>query len=210
MISRLLALLRNRPSSPEEARLENALRSEANRIRSEEETDEVAVATLSERVRRGPRVRQELPGSPWVSAAPGLLGAAAVLAAALFLLQPNPEEPEPHQAVQPNPEAEALFAEPVKTLTEPFAPLAINPLEPVTEEWSRFVGDTRERTVSLFVTAKAWVALPSPEIPIDTDNLLPELPDLPPFSPYGNELQHLRNDAINAFEAIPFVPKLSG
>ncbi len=207
MISKLLALLRNRPSSPEEARLEDALRSKANRIRSEEENDEVAVANILDRARRQPRIREKLPAAPWISAAPGLLGAATVLAFVLVLLQPNPEEPPPQQAVQPKPEAEPLFADPVKTLTEPFAPLAFNPLKPATEEWSRFAGDTRRSTVSLFVTAKAWVTLPEPEITIDTDKLLPELRH---FSPYGNELQHLRNDALDAFEALPFVPNLRG
>ena len=214
MISKLLALLRNQPSSPEEEQLEDALRNEASRIRAEDEDDEVAIATILDRARRRPRIREKLPAAPWVSAAPSLLGAAAVLALILILLRPgnqsNPEESAPRQATQPNPAAETLFAEPVKTLTEPFAPLAFNPLEPVTEEWSRFAGDTHSSTISLLVSAKAWVNLPAPAIPIDTRDLLPDLPGLHDFSPYGNELQRLRNDAIDAFEALPFLPNLRG
>ncbi|MFP6901509.1 MAG: hypothetical protein VCA36_11235 [Opitutales bacterium] len=213
MISKLLALLRNRASSPEEIRLENALRSEAARLRANEEEDEVAVASIVKHAKRRPRIREAPTEFQWLPSR-ALLGGAVLLAVILLALkfgnQPNPDQDEPQQAQQMNPAAKALFAEPVKTLTEPFAPLVFNPLEPVADEWNRFAGDTRAKAESLLATAKSWTTLPAPPLSIDPDSFLPELPELNEFSPYGNELQRLRNDALNAFEALPFVPKRRG
>jgi len=215
MINKLVNLFSNRAASSEEARIEDALRSEGIRIRAEQEEDgDTAVANIMEQARRRPKLRESLPASPWISAAPGLLAAAAVVALLLIIVrqdsQPTPEASPSRQATQPSPTGETLLAEPVKTLVEPFAALGFNPLDPVTAEWNRFTGDTRESLESLLTTAKALATLPAPSISIDTEILLPELPELQRYSPYGNEIQRLRNDARNVFDALPFVPKLSG
>ena len=116
----------------------------------------------------------------------------------------------PLQAQSKNPGTEFDFADPMKALADPFAPLVFNPLEPAAEEWNRFTGDTREKAVALLVVARSWTSLPSPDLPINPEILLPELPGLHQFSPYGNEFQRLRNDAIKAFEALPFLHGISG
>ena len=214
MIAKLVALLCNRASSTEEARLEDTLRSEAAHLQANDKEDEIAVAKIVANARRRPRIRENVSKKlEWLPSR-ALLGGASLLAVILLALkfgnEPNPSSKEPTQAQQVTPATEALFAEPVKTLTEPFAPLAYNPLEPVADEWTRFAGDTRAKAESLVATAKSWATLPTPPLSIDPDNFLPELPELNELSPYGNELQRLRNDALNAYEALPFVPKRNG
>ena len=214
MIAKLIALLCNRASSPEEARLEDALRSEAAHLQANDKEDEVAVARIVADARRRPRIRESAPKKlAWLPAR-ALLGGATLLAVILIALkfgsEPGSNLEEPKQAQQVTPVPEGLIAEPVKALTEPFAPLAFNPLGPVTDEWNRLADDTRAKAESVLAAAKSWTSLPTPPLSIDTDNLLPELPELDEFSPYGNELQRLRNDALNAFEALPFVPKRNG
>ena len=215
MISRLLALFRNRASSPEEARLEDALRSESTRLRAKPEADEVAVANIVEHAKRRSRLRQNesVSRSRWLPSRT-LFGGATILALILLALklgnEPQTKDIFPQQAQQKNPDAEMLFANPMETLANPFASFAFNPLEPATEEWYRFTGDTREKAGALFATAKAWTTLPAPDLSLDPETFLPELPELRQFSPYGNELRRLRNDALNAVEALPFFLKING
>lgn len=217
MISKLLALLRNRASSTEETRLVDALRSEAAHLRANDREDEIVVARIVEHAKRRPRIRETPPKKlEWLPSR-ALLGGATLLAVILLALkfgnEPSSYPKEPKQTQQLNPEAKALFAEPVKTLTVPFAPLAFNPLGPVTDEWNRFAGDTRAKAEAVLAAAKSWTSLSTPPLSIDPNSIIPELPELPElneFSPYGNELQRLRNDALNAFEALPFVPKRNG
>ena len=214
MIAKLVALLRNRASSTEEARLEDALRSEAAHLQANDKEEEIAVARIVANARRRPRIRENASKKlEWLPSR-ALLGGATLLAVILLALkfgnEPNPSSKEPTQAQQVTPATDALFAEPVKTLTEPFASLAFNPLGPVTDEWNRLAEDTRVKAESVLAAAKSWTSLPTPPLSIDSDNLLPALPELDEFSPYGNELQRLRNDALNAFEALPFVPKRNG
>ncbi|MFP6901975.1 MAG: hypothetical protein VCA36_13590, partial [Opitutales bacterium] len=190
MINKLVCLFRNRPSSSEEAQLEDALRSEGSRICSKQEEDNLAVANIVKQARRRPKIRGNLPASPWASAAPGLLAAAAVVALLLIVMrawnQPTPEESPSLEATQTSPAGETFFAEPVRTLVEPFAVFAFNPLAPVTDEWNRFAGDARENIESLLATAKALATLPAPSLSIDPEYLFPTLPELQRFSPYGN------------------------
>ena len=213
MISRLLALFRNRASSPEEARLEDALRSEATRLRAKPEADEVAVANIVEHAKLKSPLRKNVPAPRWLPSR-SLLGGATILALILLALklgnEPQTKDISPQQAQQKNPDAEMLFANPMETLAKPFASFAFNPLEPATEEWNRFTGDTREKAESLLASAKAWTTLPAPDLSLDPETFLPELPELRQFSPYGNELRRLRNDALNAVEALPFFLKING
>ncbi|MBG31286.1 MAG: hypothetical protein CMI31_15015 [Opitutae bacterium] len=213
MIAKIIALFRNRASSPEEATLEDALRSEATRLQKNNVSDEVAVAKIMERAkcasghRKDPLLKSEVSFRK-------LLAGATLCAAILLVLKFGNQNEDAGSAskepVERNPADETLFAQPVDTLTKPFASLAFNPLEPATEEWNRFTANTIEKAESLFASAKVWSALPTPNLSINPDALLPEIPDLPPFSPYGDELRRLRNDARNAVEALPFFHKING
>mgnify|MGYP001235571508 CR=1 FL=1 len=58
MIAKLVALLRNRASSTEEAHLEDALRSEAAHLQANDKEDEIAVARIVANARRRPRIRE--------------------------------------------------------------------------------------------------------------------------------------------------------
>jgi len=213
MIAKLIALFRNRASSPEEATLEDALRSEANRLQKNNVSDEVAVAQIMERAKSASGHRKDPLLKPEGSFRKLLAGATLCAAILLVLKFGNQHEDAGSASKEPverNPADETLFAQPVNTLTKPFASLAFNPLEPATEEWNRFTVNTIEKAESLFASAKAWSALPAPNLSINPDALLPKIPDLPPFSPYGDELRRLRNDARNAVEALPFFPKING
>lgn len=214
MINKLIGLLCNKPASLEETRLEDALRCEAKRILSKEEDDEVAVAQIVDRAKRKSPIREDLPASPWFSHARSWFAAGIILTLLIFVLQsghqPKKEDALHLQAQSKNPITELDFSEPIKALAEPFAPFAFNPLEPAAEEWNRFTGETHEKAVTLLVAARSWTTLPSPSLAIDPENLVPELPQLERFSPYGNELQRLRNDVIKAFEALPFLSSISG
>ena len=224
MKSKLTALFQNRASSPREARLEKVLLREASRIRREEETDPkddaIALAKIMERARKRPESEQKVQPFNLAFLAPGLLGAAAFIGL-LVILSPNdqtsPNKPQQAQpasgiateelAAQDKVDPNALFSQQVKTVADPLTPLAFNPLAPMTEEWKQFAEETKANAESLLATAEAWTALPDPTPSIDAENFLPEAPDLREISPYGKELQRLRNDAINAFEALPFIPK---
>ena len=213
MIAKLIALFRNRASSPEEAILEDALRSEATRLQQNDLSDEVAVAQIVERAKSRSGHREDplvKPGTPFRKLLAGATLCAAILLVLKFGNQTQDEGGSSKETFEQGPAAEPLFAQPMDTLTKPFASLAFNPLEPATEEWNRFTGNTLEKAESLLASAKAWSTLPAPSLPINPDALLPEFPDLPQFSPYGDELRRLRNDALNAIEALPFFPKING
>lgn len=214
MINNLIKLFSNRATTDTEARIETALRTEGKRIRMLEEKDEAAVANVMKQASRRPKIRAASIHSPWASQAPKLLAVAAIFALFLFIIRTEKtsvQEPAPAvQASQPSPTDPNLFVQPVKSLVEPFAAFAFNPLDPVTDEWIRFTGDARENVESLLSSARSLATLPVPPISITTENFLPELPELQDFSPYGNEIQRIRNDVRNALEALPFVPKLSG
>jgi hypothetical protein len=181
---------------------------------AKEEDDEVAVAQIVERSKRKSRTREALPAAPWLSHARSWLAGGIILTLLVFAFQsghqPKEEQTLPQQAQSKNLVTQFDFADPMKALAKPFAPLAFNPLEPVAEEWNRFTGETREKAVTLLVVARSWTTLPSPTLGIDPASLVPELPQLERFSPYGNELQRLRNDAIKAFEALPFLHSING
>ena len=182
MIAKLVALLRNRASSTEETRLEDALRSEAAHLQANDKEDDIAVARIVANARRRPRIRENASKKlEWLPSR-ALLGGATLLAVILLALkfgnEPNSSSKEPTQAQQATPATEALFAEPVKTLTEPFASLTFNPLGPVTDEWNRLAEDTRVKAESVLAAAKSWTSLPTPPLTIDPDNLLPALPEL--------------------------------
>jgi hypothetical protein len=214
MINNLIKLFSNRATTDTEARIETALRNEGRRIRMLEKEDEGNVANVVKQASRRPKIRAGSISSPWASQAPRLLAAAAIVALFLFIMRPEKSivlEPVPvTKATQPSPVDETLFGNPVKSVIEPFAAFAFNPLDPVTEEWSRFTGDARENVEALLSTAKSLAALPVPHFHIAPKNLLPSLPELQRFSPYGNEIQRVRSDALNALEALPFIPKLWG
>jgi hypothetical protein len=227
MIGKLLALLRNTPSSTKEARLEDALRYEAKRMQGKEKEEEAIVAKVVARAKRRPRIRQMTEKPRWASVAPGLLGAAALVVLALLILRPanqsTPQNPTTPEVVQAKPEEAApetitpvkpataeLLTETTTNLSAPFSDLAFNPLEPATKEWQRFAGDTRDNAESLLATAKSWAAIVQPNPSIETDKLLPPAPDWKDFSPYGNELERLRNDLRNALEALPFLSDMEG
>ena len=75
MIAKLIALFRNRASSPEEATLEDALRSEATRLQKNNVSDEVAVAQIMERAKSASGHRKDPLLKPEVSFRKLLAGA---------------------------------------------------------------------------------------------------------------------------------------
>ena len=247
MIGKLLAMLRNKPSSTKEARLEDALRNEAKRMKGQQEDDGVLVAKVVEYAKRRPRISQKTEKPRWISVAPGLLGAAALVVLLLLILRPaqqpqpvdttpsdvakpeasvsTPDDTTPPELVQSKPKTEEsvpektipanatpeeLLAETTTNLSAPFSDLAFNPLEPATKEWQRFAGDTRDNAESLLATAKSWASIVQPKPSIETDKLIPPAPDWKRFSPYGNELERLRNDLRNAMDALPFLSDMEG
>ena len=205
MLDKLIALLRNRPHGKDEARIIEALQSEARPERKRDlknSESEEGVREIMRLIASEPRPTQATPSSTPRSFLVPALGALSVVAVLLFIFngpknQGGSTEDLGKQARTLAPTQPEEFS--VELPAIPSSEESLHALRqaaqafPLVAETTRLKQDAQRKTDSFLAVAQSWGDFAIPKLPTPT---LPELPE----TPYQSELENLRRDAQRALE----------